>query len=142
VVPVDYRTFGCPVSLPEFITVFKHILTGREYHPPNQPVCVECKIGDNLCVYEKGKVCLGPVTRCGCEAICTRYGDVCHGCRGLIDQANLTATATVLNRETLNPLMDAVARQNPIHRREPVARYDVYNYPAQQRPQRDNDESD
>jgi sulfhydrogenase subunit delta len=98
-VDVDYQVQGCPASLPEFITVFKHILTGKEYRPPNQPVCVECKLNDNLCVYEKGVVCLGPVTRCGCNSICTTYGDPCHGCRGLVDEANLAAALKVLTRE-------------------------------------------
>jgi coenzyme F420-reducing hydrogenase gamma subunit len=30
-------------------------------------------------------VCLGPVTRAGCAALCIQGGDRCRGCRGLID---------------------------------------------------------
>jgi coenzyme F420-reducing hydrogenase gamma subunit len=142
VVDVDYRIHGCPVSLPEFITVFKFIVTGREYRPPNQPVCVECKLHDNLCVYEKGRVCLGPVTRCGCEAVCTRYGDVCHGCRGLMDEANISATASVLNREELHPIMEAVARKNPLSRREVIGRYNVYDDARERIEERERNESE
>lgn len=127
VVHVDYRTFGCPVSLPEFVTVFKYILTGKEYWPPNQPVCVECKLKDNLCVFEKGQVCLGPVTRCGCDAICTSYGDVCQGCRGLMDRSNLEAAVRVLTEEQRHRIMAEVARKHSLTRDDVRARFAVYN---------------
>jgi len=29
---------------------------------PEHPVCVECKLAENVCVFEKGLTCLGPVT--------------------------------------------------------------------------------
>ncbi|MGD9497234.1 MAG: hypothetical protein AB7Y46_13125 [Armatimonadota bacterium] len=108
VVEVDYKTYGCPVSLPEFVTVVKRILTGQRYEPPNQPVCVECKLNDYLCVYEKGQVCLGPVTRCGCNAICPAYGDPCQGCRGLMDAANLGALVKALTREQAHSILRRV----------------------------------
>jgi sulfhydrogenase subunit delta len=127
VVPVDYQIQGCPISLPEFLTVFKHILTGQTYHPPNQPVCVECKLNDYLCVYEKGIVCLGPLTRCGCNAICTAYGDPCQGCRGFMDQANLEATAKVLSREKLHAIMSAVATKDPLTPQEIRDKFSIYN---------------
>lgn len=127
VVAVDYQVHGCPVSLSEFETVFKHILTGQTYDPPNQPVCVECKLNDNVCVYEKGILCLGPVTRCGCNAICTGYGDACHGCRGLIDEANLGAARKVLTRDRLHPIMAAVAKTNRLTDEEIRSKFSVYN---------------
>lgn len=127
VVDVDYQVQGCPVSLPEFVSVFKHILTGKEYRPPNQPVCVECKLNDTLCVYEKGMVCLGPVTRCGCNSICTSYGDPCHGCRGLLDQANLEAALKVLTADKLHSIMAEVIRRNPLNREDVEKKFAVYN---------------
>jgi len=131
VVNVDYQVQGCPASLGEFATVFKHILTGKEYLPPNQPVCVECKLNDNLCVYEKGIICLGPVTRCGCNAICTQYGDPCHGCRGLIDGANLEATVRVLTGEKLHRIMKDVVEKHRLGRDEIRDKFAVYNnWPA------------
>jgi coenzyme F420-reducing hydrogenase gamma subunit len=130
VVPIDYQIHGCPVSLPEFVKVFKHILTGQSYSPPNTPVCVECKLKDNLCVYEKGIVCLGPVTRCGCEAICTTYGDACQGCRGLIDEANLKAAVRVLTGDRLHSIMAAVVERHHLTEHEVRLKFDVYNYPA------------
>ena len=134
VVAVDYQVQGCPVSLPEFETVFTHVLTGQDYDPPNQPVCVECKLNDNVCVYEKGIFCLGPVTRCGCNAICTSYGDACHGCRGLIDEANLSAASKVLARDRLHPIMAAFAEANGYTEEQLFAKYSVYNnWPALER---------
>ncbi len=128
VVPVDYQVLGCPISLSEFVTVFKHILTGKKYYPPNQPVCVECKLNDTLCVYEKGMICLGPVTRCGCNAICTSYGDACHGCRGLVENANLMAAVKVLTEtEKLHPIMDRVAKKHRPTREEIRRKIAVYN---------------
>ena len=81
VVPVEYQIFGCPVSMPELREVLACIVAGKSYRPIDRPVCVECKLNDNLCVYEKGYICLGPVTRCGCNAICTTFGD-CRDYRG------------------------------------------------------------
>jgi coenzyme F420-reducing hydrogenase gamma subunit len=88
---------------------------------------VECKLNDNLCVYEKGIVCLGPVTRCGCNAICTAYGDPCHGCRGLIDEANLKAAVKVLRAEKLHSIMAAAAQKHQLSEEEIRAKFAVYN---------------
>ncbi|MFO7965366.1 MAG: hypothetical protein R6U50_15685 [Desulfobacterales bacterium] len=127
VVPVDYQILGCPVSMPELATVFKQILTGQEYRPPNQPVCVECKLNDNLCVFEKGLVCMGPVTRCGCNAVCTAYGDPCQGCRGLIDDANLKAAVRVLTGDQLHSIMIQVKMKNQLTEEEIRRKFAVYN---------------
>jgi coenzyme F420-reducing hydrogenase gamma subunit len=127
VVDVDYQTFGCPVSLPDFVTVFNRILTGQDHAPSNQPVCVECKLSDNVCVFEKGKVCLGPVTRCGCDAICTRYGDGCNGCRGVMDAANLDASIRVLTGDRLHAIMQRVVELHRMTEEEVRAKLGVYN---------------
>ena len=129
VVNVDYQILGCPASLPEIDRVIKCILTGQEYSLPNQPVCVECKLNDTLCVLEKGEVCLGPVTRCGCNAICTAYGDACHGCRGLMDEANLMAAVKVLTAEQLHPIMEAVARRYDVSQEQVRQWFTMYNTP-------------
>ena len=127
VVDTDYRIFGCPVSLPEFGAVFKAILNDQPYRPPNDPVCVECKLNDTLCVYEKGRVCLGPLTRCGCDAICTRYGDVCRGCRGLVEEANLGAMRRVFSRRELHPIMDEVVARRALDEKQIRRLFAVYN---------------
>ena len=128
VVKTDYRVAGCPVSLPEFTAVFKAVLCDQPFRQSNDPVCVECKRNDILCVYEEGRVCLGPLTRCGCDAICTRFGDVCHGCRGLVDAANLAAMPKVFARSERNPIMDAVVRRQPLEPADIRRLWAVYNY--------------
>jgi coenzyme F420-reducing hydrogenase gamma subunit len=127
VVPVDYQVQGCPASLGEFVTVFQHILTGKPYYPPNQPVCVECKLNDQLCVFEKGLICLGPVTRCGCNAICTKYGDPCQGCRGLMAEANTEGMVTVLTADKLHRIMARAAASHGLSREAIRDKLAVYN---------------
>ncbi|MEK7376647.1 MAG: cytochrome B, partial [Candidatus Margulisiibacteriota bacterium] len=85
VVKVDYIINGCPVYIPEVITVIKHILMGKPYVVPNYAVCAECKMNENVCRYEKNEDCLGPVTRAGCNSWCVNNGNKCYGCRGLVD---------------------------------------------------------
>lgn len=127
VVCADYTVLGCPLSLPEFEAVLKAILTGRKYRAANDPVCVECKRNDYLCVLEKGRLCLGPLTRCGCNAACTACGDVCHGCRGLVDDANPEALLRVFGREDLHPIMAAAVRRNPLRTAELREKIALYN---------------
>lgn len=96
VVEVDYYLRTCPASKREILELLKSLLFGREPLFPNYPICVECKLNENVCVYQKGLVCLGPVTRAGCEPICPSYGNGCYGCRGLIDEPNINAALEVL----------------------------------------------
>jgi coenzyme F420-reducing hydrogenase gamma subunit len=127
VVPVDYQISGCPVSMPELLKVLKYILTGREYRPPNQPVCVECKLKDNLCVLEKGIVCMGPVTRCGCDAICTSYGGACQGCRGLMDEANWASALNALSSEHRDLIMRSIVTKWGLGENEILEKLRIYN---------------
>jgi coenzyme F420-reducing hydrogenase gamma subunit len=85
VVKVDYKILNCPPYIPEIIAVIKCILMGKPYNLPNYPVCVECKMNENVCRYEKDEECMGPVTRAGCNSWCINYANRCYGCRGLVD---------------------------------------------------------
>ena len=85
VVKVDYYIHGCPTNNDETLKALQSILLGKGYTPPNYPVCVECKLKENVCLFDKGQVCMGPVTRAGCNAWCPSYGNTCYGCRGLLD---------------------------------------------------------
>jgi coenzyme F420-reducing hydrogenase gamma subunit len=101
VVKVDYRIQGCPIDKDEFIEVTKAILLGKKPRIPDYPVCVECQMKENVCLFEKGMICLGPVTRAGCKAICPTYNDGCVGCRGLIDDPNLSSHKNLLSEHGL-----------------------------------------
>ena len=101
VVPVDYAIPGCPVDKTEFVEVVKALLLNKTPPIPNYPVCVECKKKENVCVFDEGMTCLGPVTRAGCGAVCPTYGNKCEGCRGLVDDPNLDSHKEVLQEHGL-----------------------------------------
>ena len=95
-VKVDYNVRGCPMTQIEFLKVFTALVMGKEPIEPTQSVCVECKLNENECVYSKGMICLGPVTRAGCNAHCTNVGQYCTGCRGLVPEPNLAGMREIL----------------------------------------------
>ncbi len=96
VMKVDAKIYGCPPSKKEILEVISALLLGRKPNIPDYPVCVQCKLAENVCVYERGMVCLGPVTRAGCDAICPSFGGKCIGCRGLISDPNNNAEKDLL----------------------------------------------
>jgi len=98
VVKVDYFVPGCPVYPPEFVKVLKCALQGIPYNVPDYSVCVECKLRENECMYEKGITCLGPITRAGCNAWCINNGNICYGCRGMVSNPAENAQKDVLKK--------------------------------------------
>jgi len=100
-IEVDAVIPGCPIDREEFIRVVKAVLLGKKPPIPDYPVCVECKKKGNVCVYELGRNCLGPVTRAGCDAICPTYGAGCEGCRGFVPHPNENAMKEVLEEANL-----------------------------------------
>ena len=96
VIKVDAVIPGCPIDREEFVRIVTVLLQGRQPKLPDYPMCIECKLHENICVYEKGQVCLGPMTRAGCNAVCPAYGYGCEGCRGLVSAPNLESFAQVL----------------------------------------------
>ena len=98
VVKVDYFVNGCPIYIPEFVAVLKSILQGIPYYVPEYPVCVECKLNGNVCMYDRGFTCMGPVTKAGCNSWCINNGNVCYGCRGLTINPNIEGFKEVLKQ--------------------------------------------
>ncbi len=101
VVPVDAFIPGCPIDREEFIRVVQALLRGTKPPIPDYPICVQCKMKENVCLFDKGGFCLGPVTRAGCGAICPTYGTGCEGCRGAISNPNRDAMKDVLAKRGL-----------------------------------------
>jgi len=97
VVSVDAYIPGCPIDREEFVRTIKALLLGREPVLPDYPVCVECKMKENVCLYTIDKVCLGPITRAGCGAICPTSGMGCEGCRGMISNPNTQSLKEVFS---------------------------------------------
>jgi len=98
VVKVDYFINGCPVYIPEFVAVLKAVLQGIPYNVPDYPVCVECKMNENVCMYDKKITCLGPVTKAGCNSWCINNGNICYGCRGMVSNPNEKGAQDVLSK--------------------------------------------
>lgn len=101
VVKVDAFIPGCPIDTGEFVRVVKNLILGRDPGIPTYPVCVECKQKENVCVYEKGIQCLGPVIRAGCGARCPSNGGYCFGCRGMIPEPNLGSQQDIMQKYNL-----------------------------------------
>ncbi len=97
VVPVDAYIPGCPIDREEFVRTVKALLLGRVPILPDYPVCIECKIKENVCLYTIDKACLGPITRAGCGAICPMSGIGCEGCRGMISNPNIQSLKDVFS---------------------------------------------
>ena len=91
-VAVDFELRGCPISKRQLVEVISAFLAGRHPVTPAHSVCVECKLGGNVCVMvAHGTPCLGPVTHAGCGAICPAYDRGCYGCYGPQETPNTAA---------------------------------------------------
>ncbi|MFA4835981.1 MAG: hypothetical protein WC749_07940 [Dehalococcoidia bacterium] len=96
VVKVDYKVHGCPINNKELAHIIRCLLIGKQPTIPTYPVCVECKMKGNICRYEYKEICLGPITRAGCEAKCPSGGFWCFGCRGYVDNPNVNAAQDIM----------------------------------------------
>ncbi|KXA90093.1 NADH:ubiquinone oxidoreductase [candidate division MSBL1 archaeon SCGC-AAA259A05] len=103
VIDVDYKVHGCPIDRDEFLHVVESLVRDKEPNIPNYPVCVECKLNENVCAFERGEFCVGPITRAGCNSCCVNEGTICWGCRGMIDNPNENAHEEVLEEYGLTP---------------------------------------
>jgi sulfhydrogenase subunit delta len=122
VVAVDYTINGCPVYIPEIIAAVKCLLLGKPYVVPNHPVCVECKMNENVCRYEKDQECLGPVTRAGCNSWCVNNGNRCYGCRGLVDKPAADAQKDILSKYGLE--LDDILKSFTLYNDSTGEKYD------------------
>jgi len=98
VVKVDYYVHGCPIYPAEFLKVIKAVLKGIPYAVPDNAVCAECKLNENVCMYEKGVICLGPVTKAGCNSWCINNGNICYGCRGVVTNPREQAQTDIMDK--------------------------------------------
>ncbi len=103
VVHVDHYLRGCPIDRSEFAQLVTSLLLGKEPYDPNFAVCVECRMKENVCVYDldTDEICLGPVTRAGCAARCPSFRSACAGCRGFFEQANIDSMVQIMTQHGL-----------------------------------------
>jgi len=91
-VKVDYYLYGCPIIPDEFVGFLDAYLKDKIPEQFKGPVCLECpRRGTPDCFLKQKIVCLGPITRGGCNAICTKGNLPCMLCRGPPPNANFTA---------------------------------------------------
>jgi len=112
VIDVDYYIPGCPPTPDVFWNALQTLLSGEL--PPkgsvigalSKSVCDECPLNEtkpdkillkdlkrlhevtpdpDKCLLAQGILCLGPVTRGGCTALCPRANMPCTGCFGPLD---------------------------------------------------------
>jgi len=98
VVKTDLIIPGCPVNRDEVLRIVKELSLGKIPVIPDYPVCVECKLKENICLFDEGTICLGPIARAGCGAICPSNSVPCDACRGTVPDPNKKAMHEVLKK--------------------------------------------
>jgi coenzyme F420-reducing hydrogenase gamma subunit len=57
-------------------------------------------MAEHLCLLvEKGQFCLGSITVAGCKARCPGYCQPCIGCKGPLEEANVSSEVRVLKEK-------------------------------------------
>ena len=142
VVDVDYYVPGCPPTPKVIADALNALLTGEL--PPkgsvlasSRALCHECELNEtkpekpaltaikrvwevipepDKCLLAQGILCLGPVTRGGCEALCVKAHMPCTGCFGPLDRVQdygakgISAIASLLDFNEEADLDAAVAK--------------------------------
>lgn len=98
VVKVDLALPGCPVNKEEIEHVVQHLVLGVPPELPVYPVCVDCKHQFTSCLMDKGQLCLGSITRAGCNAPCPAGGTGCWGCRGPAEDCNIKELISIAKK--------------------------------------------
>lgn len=96
-VKVDFSITGCPPEKGEVLALLAALSKGTFPEFPGNPVCADCRSRENICLLmERNEICLGPITRGGCQARCPAVGVGCEGCRGPYDEANIAEELKIL----------------------------------------------
>ncbi len=98
-VKIDYTIPGCPPDRGEIVRFILGVVLGKVELPNKDPVCVECRRNGNICVLEEKRMCMGAISRGGCDAVCINAGYECWGCRGHTDDPNLDALVELLKEK-------------------------------------------
>lgn len=94
-IDVDIHLPGCPVNPEELEKLLVCLFEKKEFKGVRYPVCLDCKVAGNTCLFIEDGFCMGPVTKGGCGAPCPKAGLRCWGCFGPMEDANLKALKNV-----------------------------------------------
>jgi len=99
-VNVDLAIPGCPIDKRQLLQAVASLCHGDLPRLRNCAVCAECKMAEYPCVLlEEGRLCMGPITAGGCNALCPSHGQPCIGCRGPVDEANVASEVNLLREK-------------------------------------------
>lgn len=142
-VDVDYYIPGCPPPVKLLLEAVTAVLEGKlppkgTVLAPDVALCDECPrksskpekmqlkefkrpheimIDPEECLLAQGLLCLGPVTRCGCDSACVNGNMPCTGCLGPTSKVRdygmkaLSAVASVIDsddEDEINAILDQI----------------------------------
>jgi F420-non-reducing hydrogenase small subunit len=143
VIEVEYYVPGCPPQPEQIWNVIEYILSGKPLPPigsilgaTEKTCCDECprerkekklkkfyrpyeiQADPNECLLDQGIICMGPATRSGCDALCTKANMPCRGCYGpppnVVDQGAkmVSALSSVIDAQDpqeIESILDQIA---------------------------------
>lgn len=144
VIDVDYYLPGCSVPTKLLLDAINAILTGKlppkgSVLAPNKTNCDTCErnktkpeklkidrfyrpyeieLDPEKCFLAQGVICLGPVTRGGCDERCIKGNMPCRGCMGPVDQVYdqgakfVSAIASIIDsydEKEIEKIVDSIA---------------------------------
>ncbi len=160
VVSVDYYIPGCPPPTKIIISAIERIKEDRlpqkgEVLAPIKSLCEECERNLNeakkmpdvkrmlelipdpkKCFLEQGIICLGPVTRSGCGALCLKGNWPCTGCMGetpeVIDQGAkaVSAIASILSFDKEKEMREEEMERILDKIKDPIGTFYMYSLPG------------
>jgi coenzyme F420-reducing hydrogenase gamma subunit len=107
-VPVDFAIVGCPPEKGELLRTLAALARGTLPLLPDYPVCMECRARGLRCLLQEDRtLCLGPLSRAGCNARCPATAVGCEGCRGPADEASVSQGRAMLATYGFTPAVVA-----------------------------------
>lgn len=103
IIDVDFIVPGCPIESLDFVAVLQRALLGGMPRTQQRTLCGSCRLRENECFIQRGTLCMGLVTRAGCDARCVAEGRPCNGCRGLSEQANIDSARKIIGDAGIDP---------------------------------------
>jgi len=158
-VEVDYYLNGCPPTPEQIMTAVEAVVENKlppkgSVIAPLKSVCDECRFEksekkikavkrvyevdkiEDKCLLEQGIICLGPVTRGGCDARCLNANMPCTGCGGPTPQAldqgakMISSIASIIGIENEENMSDEEVQELIDQIVDPIGTFYKYSLPT------------